>query len=180
VTNRHGKIAIFIDGLNLYATGKALGIDIDYKRLLKEFGERGTLVRAFYYTAIHEEHEYSSIRPLTDWLDYNGYTVITKATKEYIDAGGRRKVKGNMDVELAIDAMELAEHVDEIVLFTGDGAFCSLVAALQRRGVRVNVVSSIATSPPLISSELRRQADQFMDLRDLQSRIGREAPPGRS
>src|SRR6266850_3767730 len=95
------KIALFIDGANLYATAKTLGFDIDYKRLLKEFQSRGTLVRAFYYTAIIEDQEYSSIRPLIDWLDYNGYTVVTKATKEFIDASGRRKVKGNMDVELA-------------------------------------------------------------------------------
>ncbi len=111
------KIALFIDGANLYATAKTLGFDIDYKRLLKEFQSRGTLLRAFYYTAIIEDQEYSSIRPLIDWLDYNGYTVVTKATKEFIDASGRRKVKGNMDIELAVDAMELAEHVDQIVLF---------------------------------------------------------------
>src|SRR6184192_821428 len=85
------KIALFIDGANLYATAKTLGFDIDYKRLLKEFQSRGTLLRAFYYTAIIEDQEYSSIRPLIDWLDYNGYTVVTKATKEFIDASGRRK-----------------------------------------------------------------------------------------
>jgi len=115
------KIALFIDGANLYATAKTLGFDIDYKRLLKEFQSRGTLLRAFYYTAIIEDQEYSSIRPLIDWLDYNGYTVVTKATKEFIDATGRRKVKGNMDIELAVDAMELAEHIDQMVLFSGDG-----------------------------------------------------------
>lgn len=126
------KIALFIDGANLYATAKTLGFDIDYKRLLKEFQSRGTLLRAFYYTAIIEDQEYSSIRPLIDWLDYNGYTVVTKATKEFIDASGRRKVKGNMDIELAVDAMELAEHVDQIVLFSGDGDFRSLVEAARR------------------------------------------------
>ena len=120
------KIALFIDGANLYATGKTLGFDIDYKRVLKEFQSRGSLMRAFYYTAMIEDQEYSSIRPLVDWLDYNGYTVVTKATKEYVDANGRRKVKGNMDIELAVDAMELAEHVDEMVLFSGDGDFRSL------------------------------------------------------
>jgi uncharacterized LabA/DUF88 family protein len=131
------NVALFIDGANFYTTAKTLGFDIDYKRLLKEFQGRGTLLGAFYYTAIFEDQEYSSIRPLIDWLDYNGYTVVTKATKEFIDAGGRRKVKGNMDVELAVDAMELAGHVDEIVLFSGDGDFRSLVEAVQRRGVRV-------------------------------------------
>lgn len=163
------KIALFIDGANLYATAKTLGFDIDYKRLLKEFQGRGTLLRAFYYTAIIEDQEYSSIRPLIDWLDYNGYTVVTKATKEFIDASGRRKVKGNMDIELAVDAMELAEHIDQMVLFSGDGDFRSLVEAVQRRGVRVTVISTIASQPPMIADELRRQADVFTDLVELQS-----------
>src|ERR1700760_1441045 len=145
------KMALFIDGANLYATAKTLGFDIDYKRLLKEFQGRGTLLRAFYYTAIIEDQEYSSIRPLIDWLDYNGYTVVTKATKEFIDASGRRKVKGNMDIELAVDAIELAEHIDQMVLFSGDGDFRSLVAAVQRRGVHVTVVSTVSTQPPLIA-----------------------------
>ena len=168
------KIALFIDGANLYATAKTLGFDIDYKRLLTEFQSRGTLVRAFYYTAIIEDQEYSSIRPLIDWLDYNGYTVVTKATKEFIDASGRRKVKGNMDIELAVDAMELAEHIDQMVLFSGDGDFRSLVEAVQRRGVRVTVISTISSQPPMIADELRRQADVFTDLVQLQSKLGRD------
>jgi uncharacterized LabA/DUF88 family protein len=168
------RIALFIDGANLYSTAKALGFDIDFKRLLHEFQSRGTLVRAFYYTAIYEDQEFSSIRPLIDWLGYNGYTVVTKATKEFIDAGGRRKVKGNMDIELAVDAMELAGHVDQIVLFSGDGGFRSLVEAVQRRGVRVTVVSTISSQPPMIADELRRQADVFTDLAELQSRLGRD------
>jgi uncharacterized LabA/DUF88 family protein len=167
------KIALFIDGANLYATAKALGFDIDYKRLLGEFQRHGTLLRAFYYTAVIEDQEFSSIRPLIDWLDYNGYSVVTKATKEFVDAYGRRKVKGNMDIELAVDAMELAGRVDQIVLFSGDGDFRSLVEALQRRGVRVTVVSTIASQPPMIADELRRQADVFTDLAELRPRIGR-------
>jgi uncharacterized LabA/DUF88 family protein len=168
------RIALFIDGANLYSTAKALGFDIDYRRLLAEFQSLGTLVRAFYYTAIIEDQEYSSIRPLVDWLDYNGYTVVTKPTKEFFDATGRRKVKGNMDIELAVDAMELAEHIHEMVLFSGDGDFRSLVEGIQRRGVRVTVVSTIATQPPMIADDLRRQADVFIDLRELQPRIGRD------
>jgi uncharacterized LabA/DUF88 family protein len=168
------KSALFIDGANLYATTKTLGFDIDYKRLLREFQSRGYLMRAFYYTAIIEDQEYSSIRPLIDWLDYNGYTVVTKATKEFIDQTGRRKVKGNMDIELAVDAMELAEHIDHMVLFSGDGDFRSLVEAMQRRGVRVTVVSTISTQPPMIADELRRQADAFVDIVELQGKIGRD------
>ena len=168
------RIVLFIDGANLYATAKALGFDIDYKRLLADFRTRGTLVRAFYYTAIIEDQEYSSIRPLVDWLDYNGYTVVTKATKEFIDASGRRKVKGSMDIELAVDAMELAGQIDQMMLFSGNGDFRSLVAAVQRRGVRVTVVSTIATQPPMIADDLRRQADVFIDLRELQPKISRD------
>ena len=138
------RIALFIDGANLYATSRALGFNIDFKRLLEEFRGRGTLVRAFYYTAIIEDQEYSSIRPLVDWLDYNGYTVVIKATKEYFDAGGRRKVRGNMDVELAVDAMELVEQINQMVLFSGDGDFRSLVQAVQRHSVHVTVISTIA------------------------------------
>ena len=168
------RIALFIEGANLHATARTLGFDIDYKRLLKEFQSRGTLLRAFYYTATIEDQEYCSVRPLIDWLDYNGYTVVTKPTKEFVDASGRRKVKGNMDIELAVDAMELAAYVDEIVLFSGDGDFRPLVAALQRRGTRVTVVSTIASQPPMAADELRRQADVFIDLANLQSKIGRE------
>lgn len=168
------KIALFIDGANLNATCKALGFDIDYKRLLGEFQSRSTLLRAFYYTTVIEDQECSSIRPLVDWLDYNGYTVVTKPTKEFVDASGRRKVKGNMDIELAVDAMELAKHIDQMVLFSGDGDFRSLVEAVQRRGVRVTVVSTIANQSPMLADELRRQADEFIDLAQLKLKLGRD------
>src|SRR5216683_6321935 len=176
------KLALFIDGANLYATAKSLGFDVDYRRLLKEFQSRGNLLRAFYYTALIEDQEYSSIRPLLDWLDYNGYTVITKPVKEFTDSSGRRKIKGNMDIELAVDAMEIADHIDHLVLFSGDGDFRPLVEAVQRKGVRVTVVSTISTQPPMIADELRRQADVFTDLKELQSKLGRdpsERPPPR-
>jgi uncharacterized LabA/DUF88 family protein len=172
------KTALFIDGANLYATAKSLGFDIDYKRLLKEFQGKGTLLRAFYYTALIEDQEYSSIRPLIDWLDYNGYRVVTKPTKEFTDAGGRRKVKGNMDIELAIDALELAPFIDHMVLFSGDGDFRSLVEAMQRRGVHVSVVSTISSNPPMVADELRRQADEFIDLVSISNRVGREQREG--
>ncbi len=174
------KVALFIDGANLYATSKSLGFDIDYRNMLKYFEEQCYLLRAYYYTALIEDQEYSSIRPLIDWLDYNGYRVITKPTKEYTDAAGRRKVKGNMDLELAIDALQLADTVDHFVLFSGDGDFRVLVEALQRRGRKVSVVSTVATQPSMISDELRRQADQFIDLVSLKNQIGRdpsERPP---
>jgi uncharacterized LabA/DUF88 family protein len=167
------RIALFIDGANLYATAKALGFDIDYKRLLDVFRNEGRLLRALYYTAIAEDQEYSSIRPLIDWLDYNGYTMVTKPTKEFTDAAGRRKIKGNMDIELTVDAMELAENLDHFVLFSGDGDFRPLVESLQHKGKRVSVVSTMNTQPPMVSDELRRQADQFVDLADMEEKICR-------
>ena len=180
MTRPSDRIAVFIDGANLYSSAKTLGFDIDYRRLLEEFQGRGTVLRAFYYIAINESQEYSSIRPLIDWLDYNGYTVVTKPTKEFVDARGRRKVKSSMDVELAVDAMELAGRVDQMVLFSGDGDFRPLVEALQRRGVRVTVISTISSRPPMLADELRRQADVFTDLMELRSRFGRDPPVARS
>lgn len=170
----HERIALFIDGANLYATSKALGFDIDYKRLLSYFRQRAHLVRALYYTALVEDQEYSSIRPLIDWLDYNGYTMVTKPIKEFTDSSGRRKIKGNMDIELAVDAMRLADTLDHIVLFSGDGDFRGLVAALQQQGKRVSVLSTLQTQPPMIADELRRQADQFIDLADIEAVICRD------
>jgi uncharacterized LabA/DUF88 family protein len=167
------RIALFIDGANLYAAARALAFDIDYRRLLQLFGAKGRLIRAFYYTALIEDQEYSPLRPLVDWLDYNGYTMVTKPTKEFTDAMGRRKLKGNMDIELAIDVMEMASALDHIVLFSGDGDFRRLVEAVQRKGVRVSVVSTIRSSPPMVADELRRQADVFIELQDLAPQIMR-------
>ena len=168
------RLALFIDGANLYSAARALGFDIDYKRLLALFQTKGRLLRAFYYTALVEEQEYSPIRPLIDWLDYNGYTMVTKPAKEFTDAHGRQRRRGNMDVELAVDMMEVADRVDHVVLFSGDGDFRRLVEAVQRRGVRVSVVSSIRVQPPLVADELRRQADSFIELQDLMPHIQRE------
>ena len=174
------RIALFIDGSNLYAAARALGFDIDYKRLLKLFASKGLLIRAFYYTALVEDQEYSPIRPLVDWLDYNGYTMVTKPTKEFTDASGRRKLKGNMDIELAIDVMEMAEHLDHVVIFSGDGDFRRLVEAVQRNGRRVTVVSTMRSQPPMVADELRRQADNFIELQDIQPEIQRRADPAQN
>jgi uncharacterized LabA/DUF88 family protein len=172
-SDRSSRIALFIDGPNLHATAKALGFEIDYRKLLAVFGSRGRLLRALYYTTIYEDQEFSSVRPLVDWLDYNGYTVITKAAKEFIDATGRRKMKGNMGIELAVEAMQLAAYLDEIVLFSGDGDFRSLVEAVQGRGVRVTVVSTLSSAPPMIADELRRRADMFLDLAEFRTSVAR-------
>jgi len=167
------RIALFIDGSNLYAAAKGLEFDIDYKRLLKLFAVEGRLIRAFYYTALLEDQEYSPIRPLVDWLDYNGYTMITKPAKEFVDSAGRRKIKGNMDIELAVDVMEMASSIDHAVIFSGDGDFRSLVEAIQKKGLRVTVVSTMRSQSPMIADELRRQADEFIELMDIKADIQR-------
>ena len=173
------KLALFIDGANLYSAARALGFDIDYKKLLTEFSKKGVLVRAYYYTALLEDREFSPLRPLVDWLDYNGYTLVTKPAREFTDASGRRKIKGNMDIEIAIDMLEIAPTVDHIVLISGDGDFRRLVDAVQRKGRRVSVVSTLRTQPAMVSDDLRRQADHFVELVDLQPLIAREGMPPR-
>jgi uncharacterized LabA/DUF88 family protein len=167
------RIALFIDGANLYSAAKALNFDIDYKKLLDEFRRRGVLVRAYYYTALVEGDDYSPVRPLVDWLDYNGFTLVTKTAREYTDSQGRRRWRGNMDIEIAVDMMELAGSADHLVLFSGDGDFRRLIEAIQRKGVRVTVVSTVKSQPPMASDDLRRQADTFVDLADLAPIVGR-------
>src|ERR1700723_2470036 len=173
------KLALFIDGANLYGAAKGLAFDIDYKRLLELFARKGVLMRAFYYTAVAEDQEFSPLRPLVDWLDYNGFSVVAKPLKELPDAQGRPRVKGHMGIELAHDGVEVGSCVDHVVIFSGDGDFRRLVEAVQRKGRRVSVVSTIRTSPPMVADELRRQADNFIELDDLKSQIAREGskPP---
>ena len=167
------RLALFIDGANLYSAAKSLGFDIDYRKLLEEFRKRGVLIRAYYYTALVEHEEYSPIRPLVDWLDYNGFQLVTKAAREYTDTQGRKRWRGDMDVEIAVDMMEIANSADHLVLFSGDGDFRAVVEAVQRKGVRVTVVSTVKSQPPMASDDLRRQADNFVDLADLSEIIGR-------
>src|SRR6476660_4934685 len=167
------RIAVFIDGTNLYAASRTLGFDVDYKNLLAHFRQRSQFVRAYYYTALLETEEYSPLRPLVDWLGYNGYSVVTKPAKEFTDAAGRRRVKGSVDIEMAVDVLDLAPSLDHVVIFSGDGDLRRLVEAVQRRGVRVTVISTIRTQPAMIADELRRQADAFLDLADLAEHITR-------
>lgn len=170
------RLALFIDGANLYSAARSLGFDIDYKRLLELFAKKGRLIRAFYYTMLVEDQEYSPIRPLIDWLDYNGYTMVTKPIKEFTDSQGRRKAKGSVDIDLAVDALEMTDKVDHILLFSGDGDFRRLVDAIQRKGVRVTVVSTVKAHPPMVADDLRRAADNFIELQELAPHIQRTSP----
>jgi uncharacterized LabA/DUF88 family protein len=170
------RIALFIDGANLYSAARSLNVDLDFRKLSEYFGNDGRLIRAYYYTAIVEGEEFSPVRPLVDWLDYNGFTVMTKPVRRFTDAQGHTRTKGNMDVEIAVDMLELAPHLDEIVLFSGDGDFKRLVQAVQAKGVRVTVVSTTKSQPPQISDDLRRQADEFIDLADVTNEFSKPKP----
>lgn len=172
------RMALFIDGANLYATARSLDMEIDYRSLRAYFAKQGRLLRAFYYTALLEDQEYSPLRPLVDWLDYNGFTLVTKPVKEFTDEHGRRKIKGNMDIEIAVDMLNISDQLDHVVLFSGDGDFRRLLEAVQRRGVRVTVVSSNRTQPSMIADELRRQADQFLDLENMRDLFGKTRAGG--
>lgn len=161
------RTALFVDGANFSAAARALGVEVDYKRLLEYFSRNGPIIRAFYYTAMIDDHEFSPLRPLVDWLEYNGYTLITKTARVFTDSAGNREIKGNMDVEIAVDMLEMAAHMDHAVIFSGDGDFRRLIEAVQRKGVRTTVVSTLESQPPMMSDILRRQTDVFLDLNDL-------------
>ena len=168
------KTALFIDGSNFYAAAKLLNMDIDYAKLHQFFSHDTNLIRAYYYTALPEDHEFSPLRPLIDWLDYNGFAVISKLTREFTDPEtGKKRTKGNMDIELALDMLKLAPHIDHAILFSGDGDFCRLLEDVQDLGVRVSVVSTTKTSPPMVADSLRRMADIFIEMENLRDDIAR-------
>lgn len=174
------RIALFVDGINLYSCAKALGFDIDYKKLLNFFSTRGVFVRAFYYTLLSEDKEYSPLRPLTDWLTYNNYRVVTRCVRECVDGMGRSRMRGRMDIELVVDFIRMAESVDHLVLFSGDGDFQSMVEYVQNKGRRISVISTVRTQPAMVSDELRRRADQFIELDTLRPCIERLGNSGSS
>jgi len=167
------RLALFIDGANLYSSARALGLEIDFRKVLEEFRKKGRLLRANYYTTLLENDDYSPIRPLVDWLAYNGFNVLTKPAREYTDREGRRRVRGNMNIEMAVDMLSLADHLDHAVLFSGEGDFRRLIEGLKDRGVRVTVISTVKSQPPMVSDELRREADAFVDLQDMAELIAR-------
>jgi uncharacterized LabA/DUF88 family protein len=167
------KLAIFVDGANFYSTTKSLDFDVDYKKLLNYFSAKGRMIKAYYFTALKENDDFSPLRPLLDWLDYNGFHIITKKAKTFADRDGRTRIKGDMDVEIVVRMMELAPYVDHMILLSGDGDFRAAVEAVQKLGVRVTVVSSLVIKPALLADELRRQADNFIEIDDLERDVGR-------
>jgi uncharacterized LabA/DUF88 family protein len=171
------RLAVFIDGSSLFYSTRALGFDVDFKRLLAWLNRHGTLLRAYYYATLYEDRDHQSTRPLLDWLDYNGFTVKAKPIKEYDDGNGRRKAKRTISIDIAVDALEVAQRVDKLMLFSGDGNLRRFVEAIQRHGVLTTVVSTIRTPTPMLADELRRQVDEVIDLEDIRLQVGRVNKP---
>ena len=167
------KTALFIDGANLYHSVRGLGFEIDFRKFRDLFADKASLMRAYYYTALPDDHTYSPIRPLMDFLAYNGFRLVTKSMREFTGSDGQPRIKGNMDIEIAVDMMQIAPHLDHIVLVSGDGDFCYLIDAVQRMGKYVTVVSTTHTKPPMLADDLRRQTDYFIDITDIQDKISR-------
>lgn len=168
------KTIVFIDGPDLHGIARSTGVDIDFKKLKSFFQDRTHLVRAFYYTTVVVQDQHATIKPLVDWLEYNGFTLVTKPAKIRIGSDGRQHMNTNMRVELAVDALEFSQMADHVVLFSSDSAYCHLVATLQRRGKRVSIVSTLANNGAAVADDLRRQADQFIDLVDIAPSIRRK------
>lgn len=165
------RAALLIDGANIYAAGRSLDISIDFKSLLQLFQENMYVIHAYYFTALHEVDGRIQLKQLVDWLDYNGYIVISKMAKEITRADGSVRVKGNMDVEIVVTALKLANFIDHIILATGDGDFVPLVRELQQRGTRVSVLSTIGGNSPIAADEIRKAANHFIDLEELATTI---------
>ena len=174
------KTALFIDGANLYATTRGLGMQLDFSAMLEYFEERTRLVHSFYFSALSDSEEYNPVKPLTDYLSYHGYNVVTKTAREFTDTRGQRRIKGNMDIEMTVRMLELAPRLDHMILFTGDGDFRCAVDAVQRMGVKVSVVSSMKTNPPILSDELRRQCNDFIELESIADNFLRREKSGES
>ncbi len=161
------RAAIIIDGPNAKASANAAGFQVDYKKLLDFYSQEFDVFRAMYFTALPPRAVEAPIHKLTDWLGYNGYNVISKETKEYEQLDGSVKTKGNMDVEITVHTLELSKHVHELIFFTGDGDFRFLLETVQRSGLRATVIAARG----VVSDDLRKQADRYVDLADMRNKF---------
>lgn len=166
------RIALFIDGANVYAAAKRLGWNFDHSKILRHFaglaGEDGRLYNAYYYTAVPAGIDDKQKR-FIDALTYMGYTVRTRTLREVTDENGETHRRASLDIEFVTDLLSTAEQYDVAVLLTGDGDFERPVEVLRARGKRV-IVASI---PEMTSYELRNAADTYLDLGDLRAQIER-------
>lgn len=206
----HQRVAVFIDGWNFrYATYESFGLRVDYTKLLRYFAENTVLVRAYFYTGEWDDSAISRYARITSpddpltkqremeqqrdgerafwrFLNRNGYRVVRKPVRVMTpDEEGTPKMKADLDLEIAIDMLTLAEKCDRIVLVSGDGDFAPLVDAVAKRGVRVAVVSTQAdeafrNARYRASDDLLDAADEFIPIESIRKFIEREqrAYPG--
>lgn len=174
---------VLIDGSNLYEGARSSRITIDYARLLDLLNDDGLLLRAYYFTALMDKTIESPVRKTVDWLSHNGYICVTKEAKEYpvvenyIEDGHVRsrtvkKLKGNVDIEIATYAFTMSARLKltELWLFSGDGDFTLMVKEIQETyAMKVYVVSATG----MVSNDLRRQADKYINLMDIADDIRR-------
>lgn len=166
------RVAIMIDGPNLFNTSKNLGFDVDFKKLLGLFEQNCLLHRAVYFNMLSERDDTTPVKPLVDWLSYNGYKTVTKPFREFTDASGTRRTKGSMHVEMAVEMMNMAQFVEHFVLFSGDGELAYAVNAVQEKGCRVTAVSTMKSDTgSTIADELRRKVNRFVNLDDVKGII---------
>ncbi len=165
------RVCVLIDGPSFFATHRALGFDVDFRKLLGHFEENAELHRAIYFTAVSEGDDYTPVKPLVDWLSYNGFRLVSKPLREFTEASGRRRTKGALTVEIAVEMLENSAFAEHLLLFSGDGELAYAVEAVQRRGCRVTVVSSVKPEAMTVSDDLRRVADRFVDLADVKDII---------
>lgn len=170
------RIGLFIDGYSLYQTVRAMDLRIDYKALRDLFASKGRLNRVQYFATVndHDPDEFNPQRKTFDWLQYNGFDVQTIQTRSFTGSDGEIQYRGNASVLMTCYALKHAEHLDHVVILTGNADFAPLITALQERGTRVTMVSTIKNGS-LCSDQLRRSADDFIDLEDLRQQISKPA-----
>lgn len=162
------RIGLFIDGISLQHAANVLQMKLDFKRLLQLFQQRGHLVGANYYSVIPPQPAADTAKPLLDWLSYNGFNVLARSSPH---AGDAENIL-SLAVDISVDAMQRAAHLDHVVLISACRELQSLICALKTMGRRVSVVSTMrGHSTP---DELRRHADIFLDLEELRPIIAAE------
>lgn len=165
------KAAIFIDGWNLARVSRDyLRREIDFERLLNYFSRNARIIKAFYYIGEDtEDGENAKQHKFLTWMKRNGYKVVSRPIKVYVDDKGKYYKKADLDADITLDMMDLADKVDKIVLFSGDGDFANVIDRIGMKGVRTQVVALWDVA----SGDLVEAADEFLDLKDIINEIAK-------
>jgi uncharacterized LabA/DUF88 family protein len=166
------RVAIFIDGENIHYSAKHLNMRLDYLKLCRKLAGKRRLVRAYFYTAVSTQSEGKI--DFINFLKLNGFTVVTREVKSFNESdGSSRSIRGALDMEMAMDVMDLCPTLDTVILCTGDGDFCPLVTAVARRGKHVE----LCALREMTSTDLIAAADTYTDLGGLKDEIALDHQP---